>query len=508
MTSNSDRPLVLDCTLRDGGYYTNWDFPEELVNYYFEAINQLPVDYVEIGYISKPQVVYRGAFYYLPFSVLSDCRKKCDHRLAIMLNQKEISLGEYSDLLKHARGMVDLIRLAVKPENIDNAILAGREIKDLGFEVGLNLMYASEWGNNFPSQLQLNKIKEIFRYFYIVDSFGGLFPEDVKSYIERIKSDSKLTIGFHGHNNLELAMANALSAIDAGIKIIDSTILGMGRGAGNLKTELLLSILYKIKGVNFDFDILNSLTGKFDQLRIDYKWGTNLPFMVSGIRSLPQDSVMSKVKKRYFSLNGFTQQSNFKISKTQSLKLKVQSDKAVIVGGGDTVKVHSSALIEFLRDNPEIPVLFASSKNVSALSGLPNQQWHLLAGNEGKRLEKELEDNEFENRVGIAVPEFFNTLNYIPQKIRHNTVTLEDKNYLEKFKRSVTAVILQLCKQKNIKEILLCGYDGYGPTMNKAELELFEENERIFKEFGEELRLISLTPTEYGVNSQSVYTLI
>ena len=106
-----------------------------------------------------------------------------------------------------------------------------------------------------------------------------------------VRSKTNVKLGFHGHNNLEMALANTLTAIDEGIDIVDATITGMGRGAGNLKTELLLTVL-NAKGVlDFPYNELSKTVDDFTELQSHYEWGTNLPYMVSGANSLPQKQV-------------------------------------------------------------------------------------------------------------------------------------------------------------------------------------------------------------------------
>lgn len=509
MTSKTTKPLLLDCTLRDGGYYTNWDFPEELLVAYFESTNKLPIDFIEIGYLSKQKKEYHGAFYYLPNTILEKCRNRCDRKLSVMINEKEISEEDLSFLLTDTAGKIDLIRLAVKPENLERSLKLGKLIKEKGFLVALNLMYASEWKENYPETTILKKINENFDFFYLVDSYGGLFPESVDQKITYLKEKLSTIVGFHGHNNLELALANTLSAKQAGAGIIDSTIMGMGRGAGNLKTELLLSVLYKEENIRIDFDILNSITETFEEFQKKYGWGTNLPYMVSGLRSLPQDAVMSQVKKRFFSLNGFKEDVSFKKNIfNEDFKLPFAFTKAILVGGGDSVKKHKEALNEFTKNDEDLLIIFASSKNVSCFMDSPNFQLHFLAGNEGKRLQSELNIKDISKRAAIIAPDFFSTLSFVPQELQNRSIKLDNENFDQTYNRSMTALILQFCLQNSIKELFTTGYDGYGGAMTKEELELFEENSGIFKDFGNDLTIWSLTPTEYPLHSKSIYTLI
>ena len=124
-------------------------------------------------------------------------------------------------------------------------------------------MYASKWEDGFPKISQIKSLNEFCDYFYVVDSYGGLFPMDVNRIFNYLKVELKIALGFHGHNNLEMALANTLEAANCGAGILDATIDGMGRGAGNLKTELLLSVLYQRRKIDVNFDILHEVRETF-----------------------------------------------------------------------------------------------------------------------------------------------------------------------------------------------------------------------------------------------------
>jgi 4-hydroxy 2-oxovalerate aldolase len=287
---------ILDCTLRDGGYYTNWDFHIETVSTYLEAIDQLPIDYVEIGYRSVRKSGYLGEFFYLPEHILQKIKAKTSKKLVIILNEKDTRVEDVETLLEPCKGIIDLVRLAIDPNNFQRAIGLAKKIKTLGFDVGFNVMYMSKWKDNTKFLTLLPKVHGVADYFYMVDSYGGVYPEDVKEITGLVKSYlSKVKIGFHGHNNLELAFINTLTAIEEGCSIVDATVTGMGRGAGNLKTEVLLTALNSKKNLPVDFNALAKVVDEFSLLQLKYQWGTNLPYMVSGANSLPQKEVMDWV---------------------------------------------------------------------------------------------------------------------------------------------------------------------------------------------------------------------
>lgn len=512
---NQIQVSLLDCTLRDGGYYTDWDFDDNIVDEYFETMNRLPIDFIEIGYRSKFKVEYAGAYYYLPEFILKDIKRKTNKQLAIILNEKEILIEDLESLLKPCEGLVAMVRLAVDPQNFKRAVILANKIKTLGFLVSFNLMYASRWETDFKLDKRLNELNNAADYFYVVDSYGGLYPQQVSDIFKKLKQHLNIPLGFHGHNNLEMALVNSLAALESGAGIIDSTICGMGRGAGNLKTELWLSILHQQHGISVDFDALNSLTNSFTALNEKYKWGTNLPYMVSGAFSLPQDTVMSQVKKRYYSLNaiieevgqtGISELSETGFPKFGNFKM---ADKVLLVGGGNSALKFSSALVEFLRMNPEICIIYASSKNVAVFSELPNLQIHCLSGSEGKRLEKSFKFEVLENRIFVVLPKNISVYNYVSEAYLENTFQLEEINFIDSFKISTTAMAIQIAVQLMAKELFLTGYDGYGEAVTKDQLELFEENQLIFDHLKDDQpELNSLTPTLYAIPSKSIFSLI
>lgn len=91
---------ILDCTLRDGGYYTNWDFNSESVDAYIQAMNVLPIDYLELGYRNNPAKEYLGKFGYCPVSVLRYISKVCTKKLDVMLNEKSTKPDDLQALLQ------------------------------------------------------------------------------------------------------------------------------------------------------------------------------------------------------------------------------------------------------------------------------------------------------------------------------------------------------------------------------------------------------------------------
>ena len=508
---------ILDCTLRDGGYYTNWDFDKNVVENYINSMHNLPIEYIEIGYRNPKLKGYYGEYYYCNLSTINFIKKLTNKKLAIILNEKDITSSMIYDLLNPIYKKVDLIRMAVNPINITSAIKKAQIIKKMGFDVAFNVMYMSKW-NTFKKLFnELSNINGIVDYFYMVDSFGGVFPDIIKTTIKKIKSISDVKIGFHGHNNLELGLINTLTAIEEGVEIGDSTITGMGRGAGNLKTELLLTVLNKMNLVDVDMNSLTNTTNDFYNIQKKYNWGTSLPYMVSGSNNLPQKDVMSWIGKGFYSLNTIVHALDNKKSnvddnlKLPEFKTKKSNSKILIVGGGPSVKNHINGIIEMLNNDSSIIVIHASSKNSYLFQDISNEQYFCLVGDEGARLIKTLDVNK-KFKHNCIIPQYPRKMGTnIPSLLISNTFELSIKPLNLELKDTHLSVSLDLSKELNCKKLYLVGYDGYKLHKNiQQEIEVFNDNNKLFnlfyKKYG--IQPISLTSTKYNIENESIYSIL
>lgn len=510
---------ILDCTLRDGGYYTNWDFNSDLVDTYFRSFNSLPVDYLEIGYRSNPMKEYLGEYFYCPDYLLEKIRGISRKKLVVILNEKDVRKEHAKKLLEPCLGVIDMIRIALDPQQLKRAIDLAEAIKTMGFEVGFNIMYMSKWKQDKTFLNGIKEINDIADYLYMVDSYGGIFPEEVVEIIDIIKQNVTCKLGFHGHNNLELGLINSLTALDHGVDMIDATITGMGRGAGNLKTELLLTVLNARNGLDVDFKALANVVDAFHKLQQDHGWGTNLPYMVSGANSLPQKDVMEWVTRRFYSINSIIQALHNQKDKVQdNQKLPVFKPEksyaaAIIIGGGPNAGHHRQAVHEYIARLDTKPcIIHASSKNAGFYEGLQVDQYFCLVGTEGHRLETVFKNLNHFNGHCILPPFPRKMGTYIPPAVMDKSFELSSIDFTDRLKDSHTAIALQTAIDLGVSNVMLVGYDGYSEkTITQLEKSLSDENEFLFTAFKKlgKIELCSLTPTNYkNLSVTSVYSLL
>lgn len=507
---------LLDCTLRDGGYYTSWDFDTALIDTYTHCMGLLPVDYIEVGYRNNPSGDYMGKLGYTPLSVLRRIREQYTKKIVIMLNEKSTRPSDLERLLVPIRKEVDMVRIAVDPANFERAVDLARAVKDLGFEVGFNVMYMSKWKEQSGFMGKLHLTDGIADLFCMVDSFGGITPGEVEEICHEVKANTSCPIGFHGHNNLQLGLPNTLTAIRCGVDFVDATILGMGRGAGNLNMELLLTVLNK-SGLDVDFNVLGEAVSAFQPLLDKYKWGTNLPYMLSGAHSIPQKEVMEWVTNRAYSFNSVVRALDNKRNKREDnarypIFAGHNAKCVLVVGGGNSVVEHKDAILEYLGKHPQTAIVFVTTRHVAGFASVENPKYFILVGNEAKRMKTNIKAEEFTGAC-ILPPYPRKMGTEIPGYAEHSTYELKQITFTCDYPDSCTTVALQTAIDLGAEEIALVGYDGYkGGILSEKETDLTNENRTIFHAFGQMMdgkRFYSLTPSLYrSLKVNSIYQFI
>ncbi|HOX39424.1 MAG TPA: aldolase catalytic domain-containing protein [Candidatus Brocadiia bacterium] len=275
---------VLDCTLRDGGICNNWDFSVETVRAIYKALSDAGVDYMEFGYrASKKQFPpsESGLWRYCDDDVVRKAIEgiESNMKLGFMVDVGRVELDA---VLPADQSVFDFIRVACYVKEVDKAIFLVNHFNDKGYNTTINLMAISQ-SMDVRLDEALQQIQEETRCFavYAVDSFGSIYCEDIDFIMSKFQSQLKdKIIGFHGHNNQQLAYANSIQAIIRGADILDATIYGLGRAAGNCPLELLLSFLknpkYNVR------PILDVIASHFIPLGEKIEWGYLIPYMITG----------------------------------------------------------------------------------------------------------------------------------------------------------------------------------------------------------------------------------
>ena len=274
---------LLDCTLRDGGYYTNWSFDDDFVKRLVKSLDKTGIDIIEMGYKSP---LKGGKYRKCNDSFIRDMVGDCKTDLAFMIDAKDFINGEVDvkllkDIVKpSSESPFTYCRLAITPQQIKEALIMIDLLDELGYKVIVNVMRVSLLEDTdirkFCKKLSIDKVRAL----YFADSFGSLLPTRVKEIVKIFKETGK-DIGIHTHDNLGLAFANSIEAHNNGVEFIDGTLTGMGRGVGNVRTEQLL--------MYYDYDykyVTDFVTNVMTPMKNKYGWGWNHNYMLTGLKEI------------------------------------------------------------------------------------------------------------------------------------------------------------------------------------------------------------------------------
>nr|MBU1327853.1 aldolase catalytic domain-containing protein [Candidatus Omnitrophota bacterium] len=276
---------VLDCTIRDGGLMNNHNFDFRFVREVYKAISKAGVDYIEIGYKNSKDLFSPKEYGLWKFCEDEDIRKVTDGiesktKISVMVDIGRVNI---EDVKPANESPVSMIRVATYVKDIDKAIFMVNHFADKGYETTINIMAISrDQGIELDEALRQIEGESKVNVVYIVDSFGNLYQETTEILVKRFKTILKTReIGFHGHNNQQLAFSNTIEAIIHNTNYLDATIYGIGRAAGNCPLELLIGFL---KNPKFDLrPILDVISQEFIPISNKIEWGYVIPYAIAGM---------------------------------------------------------------------------------------------------------------------------------------------------------------------------------------------------------------------------------
>ncbi len=278
---------VLDCTIRDGGLINNYHFTDELVNAVYKAACESGVDIIELGKkLSVSEEYSREKYGKWNFCddddlqrVIDSCDSDYRPLVAVMF---DIGRVDVNALKPRDQSPFDMARVACYVPDIDKGLDLVKRSKDLGYLTTINIMACSAAIRTDLIEA-LNQVEETpeLDYLYLVDSYGAFYSEQVTDYLNLYKKHApSKELGFHAHNNQQLAFSNTQQAIIDGVNLLDATVNGIGRGAGNCNLELLLNFL---KNPKFDVrPIYRVIQEQFVPLRQEIEWGFNDIYGIGG----------------------------------------------------------------------------------------------------------------------------------------------------------------------------------------------------------------------------------
>ena len=277
---------VFDCTIRDGGLMNDSHFSDEVVKGVYDACVASGIDYMEMGYKNSKKLHPRSEFGPWRHCDEEDLRRivgdnDTNLKLTAMADAEKSDYQE--DILPASESVLDMIRVATYIHQIPVAIDMLHDAHEKGYDATVNLMAVS-----VVQERELDEGLELLMespasVIYVVDSFGALYGEQVQDLVERYSkfaTPAGKQVGIHAHNNQQLAYANTIEGIIHGATMLDASMPGLGRGAGNCPLELIVGFLHNPK---FRLrPILECIQNTIEPMRKELMWGFGLPYMLTG----------------------------------------------------------------------------------------------------------------------------------------------------------------------------------------------------------------------------------
>ena len=531
--------ILLDCTLRDGGYYNNWDFSDALVKDYLQVMRSCSIDYVELGFRSLQRTPFKGALAFTTNNYLDKNIKMRKMNLGVMINASEI-LNDRDTLINSLTSLfpeksynrkLNFVRIACHESEILKTAKICEFFKKRNIKVALNLMQISE-----VKKENLNKItKELnkfhFDVFYIADSLGAIENKDLIHKINIIKSLCNKDLGFHSHDNKELGISNMLCSIEHGVNWIDSTVLGMGRGPGNVKTELALLALAKFRKKKFDIaSLLDLIKLHFNPLKKKYNWGTNPYYYYAAEKKIHPTFVQKLIREGYsnndlilkletlsykkiankYSENILDENYDYEFSQKNKSKFFFKSQilrdrDILILGNGPGVIKYKTSIENYILKNKPLVIGLNTERTIN--EKLINIR---VACNNVRILS---DHKSYKNFKKIFIIPYFEEFKHLFKMINIKSFNYNSKakkfifkkNYAESPHNLAISYAISVCNCKKAKNIFLAGFDGYDNN-EKKNLQM----NQMFKDYFKNTKAIeikSITPTKYILETISVFDI-
>ncbi len=478
---------ILDVTLRDGGCVNNFNFGQTYMEKILAAQEASGVDMIEMGYIDSKSGSVSGRTQFVNEHVIHEYflkNKKPDVKYVAIMDFGKFDVNE----LKHRTvDSIDGIRLAFHKKNRKDIIAAGKIIMEKGYEFYIQPMITMRYSDAELLDLinDVNRELSDASAFYIVDSFGEMRPNDMNRVLNLIDHNliSSMTVGFHSHNNLQMSYSNAISMIQFPTNrnlMLDSSIMGMGKGAGNLNTELLLEHLNLYYGKNYAIaPLLDVIDKVLTPLHSEFYWGYSPEYYLSSVNHctpsyashfynkhmLPIDQVdellklIPEEKKISFDKN-FAEELYRKYNEQKEvddtsvfseIKACVNGKTALIIAPGKSIIEAKDRIIEISND--ENVVTFGLNTDIGlSLDYIITTRTEVYnqAVSEGKN---------------VIVP------SNISKGGRGNVKVLNYANWIDVDKGGThdtsSVICFNLLKVCGVKDIILAGFDGFMVNVNE-----------------------------------------
>lgn len=532
---------ILDCTLRDGGYYNSWDFDNETVIDYLKAISLSRVEFVELGLRNFKKEEFVGPWAYTTDKYLESIDLPEGPKYGVMVDAKTILESKLScedaiDCLfsNKADSKISLVRVAAHFREVKKCGPIINKLNDLGYMVGLNIMQAG----HKSEEIILETITPIvdnknLSVLYFADSLGNMDSNEVIRIIKTIRKLWDGELGIHTHDNMDMGLNNSIVALNNGVTWLDSTVRGMGRGAGNTQTEKLITKLNPLLKNKYDPSAIYSLVlSKFNSLADAYGWGSNILYFISAqnfihptyVQEMLDDKKISHLE-RLSAINYLSQSkesasyckekyhSAFNHDLSQSfneggdnVENYFDNKDVLLIANGPSYERYKND-INKLIDTNDFTVI--SLNILDSMCGVD----YMVTSHNSRFITDSHKLNKIKNKLIIPLNRFdrndkelIKSKNKLDVSFTLGSENINKGNSIQSKYDLTAAYILGILAQSKLNKLYFVGFDGYSDATDDRHMEMIN----VLNEYDKHLNvdIISLTPTCYPLKAMSLYALI
>lgn len=480
---------LLDCTLRDGGYLNDWEFGNSNIINIFERLVSAGIDIIETGFIDDRRPFDPNRSIFPDTESIDKIYGKLDKGDSLIVGMIDYGTCSIDNVQECSESYIDGIRVIFKKHVMHEAIAFCQQVKDKGYKVFAQAVSITSYNDEELAEL-IGLVNNLEPYaFSLVDTYGLLHKGQLKHYFnfscEHLKKS--IGIGYHAHNNFQLAYANCIELLEEPPKdrmlIVDGTIYGMGKSAGNTPLELLVMYMNERWGTSYhNSQIMEAIEVTMLDIKKKVDWGYGFKFFVSASKDCHPNYVnylmdMGKLsmksiaeildriepEKKLLYDADYIRDLYFEYQKNEcddtdalaKLYAELAGKEILLIGPGKNVYKQSDRVSKYLNNHPDavkisinfIPkeidvdyIFMSNAKRYVQLASALNEQ-------------KEKSTLIATSNITRTLGEFDFTLNYA--NLLNEGALMPDNPMI---------MALKLFKAAGVKRVGLAGFDGYQET--------------------------------------------
>jgi len=526
---------LLDCTLRDGGYINNWDFGESVIPKIIGGLSETGIDIIETGFLTNLDHTRDQSLYVSCAELDKACSENKNSLIAAMiaLGEKELDPVLLPD---SSETCLDIVRITFHKtvSEIDRAVSYAKCLMGKGYRVCMQPVGTTTYSDYELLEL-IKKVNDLNAYaFYLVDTLGTLYGKELIRLLYLIDNNlsAEICLGFHSHNNLQMSFANAQEIVNFKSDrefIVDCSVFGMGRGAGNLCTELIIEYINKQCGSLYNIEPILALTDDYiHPIYLSTPWGYSVHYFLAALwlchpnyasyllnkqtitmkdislilSALPADrrhiydkDLIQKLYSDYQSCH-IGGSDDFAV-----LKKSLHDRNVLVIAPGRTVKTKIGNIRNFISDNN--PIIFSIN---TVFEEIPSD--YVFVSNK-KRLTNISESSSCRMITTSNLPKTDGAIRVDYELLSKNGSDEQDNSGM---------MLLRLLKKVGARRVFLAGFDGfsgdpqrnyYSPRMiNSVERGAIDAKNASIKlqisELRKEIELVFITPSIYDEGEDHV----